>query len=191
MKCFNFQGYLDQLLHHRYKYSIIGLESEADRVKTATERQLTLGPTPDVKYIICNISLDSKNVIESKLNDCKSDISCMVGLHTCGDLTVNSIRLFMQLEATRLMILVPCCYHKMALVGENEFVNFPLSSLLCDLVTDKFYDCRKFLTRPFLRLASQETASRWQHMSEDKHKEHSENMMARAVLQLSVHKGLY
>ena len=188
MTCFHFQGYLDQLLHHRYGYSVVGLESEADRVKTATERQLNFCPTPAVKHIICNISLDSKHIIESELNDCESG-TCMVGLHTCGDLTVNAIRLFMQLQTVKLMMLVPCCYHKMALVGENEFVNFPLSCALSELLADELCDCRGFLSRPFLRLASQETASRWINMSEDEHKQHSENMMARAVLQLCVHKG--
>ncbi|KAJ9576401.1 hypothetical protein L9F63_006757, partial [Diploptera punctata] len=181
-------GYLDQLLHHHYGYNIIGLESEADRVMTATQRQLDLCPTPAVKHVICNISLDSKCRIESELNATASD-TCMVGLHICGDLAVTAIQLFMQIEVIKLMIIVPCCYHKMALIGEKEFANFPLSSSLNELYKNKFCDCQGFLSRPFLRLASQETTSRWFHMSEEKHKEHSENLMARAVLQLCFHNG--
>jgi hypothetical protein len=119
----------------------------------------------------------------------------MTGLHTCGDLTVDAIRLFFKLSSVKLLVIVPCCYHKMSFtenvaVPEEHFCNFPLSSSLCHLVhSAAFYDAVHFLSRPFLRLASQETATRWQQWSEDDHKQHSLQVMARAVLQLYAHKG--
>jgi hypothetical protein len=120
---------------------------------------------------------------------------CMTGLHTCGDLTVDAMRLFFQLPSVKLLVIVPCCYHKMSLakniaMTEEKFCNFPLSSSLCHLVhSAPFCDAVCFLRRPFLRLASQETATRWQQWSEEDHKWHSLQVMARAVLQLYAHNG--
>lgn len=121
---------------------------------------------------------------------------CMTGLHTCGDLTVDAIRLFFQLVSVKLLVLVPCCYHKMSLVKDTaviggKFSNFPLSSSLCHLIhSTAFCDSLSFLRRPFLRLASQETPARWQQWSEEDHKQHSLQVMARAVLQLYAHNGM-
>jgi hypothetical protein len=119
---------------------------------------------------------------------------CMTGLHTCGDLTVDAIQLFFQLASVKLLVIVPCCYHKMSLAKNiamtEKFCNFPLSSSLCHLVhSATFCDAVCFLHRPFLRLASQETAARWQQWSEEDHKRHSLQVMARAVLQLYAHNG--
>jgi hypothetical protein len=120
---------------------------------------------------------------------------CMTGLHTCGDLTVDAIRLFLRLVSVKLLVMVPCCYHKMSLskdttITEEKFSNFPLSSSLCNLMhSSTFCDSPCFLRRPFLRLASQETAARWHLWSEEDHKQHSLQVMARAVLQLYAHNG--
>jgi hypothetical protein len=120
---------------------------------------------------------------------------CMTGLHTCGDLTVDAIKLFFRLVSVKLLVMVPCCYHKMSLskdttMTEEKFSNFPLSSALCNLIrSSTFFDSPCFLRRPFLRLASQETASRWHQWSEEDHKQHSLQVMARAILQLYAHNG--
>jgi hypothetical protein len=120
---------------------------------------------------------------------------CMTGLHACGDLTVDAIRLFFRLVSVKLLVMVPCCYHKMSLskdttVTEETFSNFPLSSSLCKLVrSSTFCDSPFFLRRPFLRLASQETAARWHQWSDEDHKQHSLQVMARAILQLYAHNG--
>lgn len=125
-----------------------------------------------------------------------TSLICMTGLHTCGDLTVDAIRLFFQLASVKLLILVPCCYHKMSLskdtsVTQEKFSNFPLSSSLCQLIhSTAFCDSLSFLRRPFLRLASQETPARWQQWSEEDHKQHSVQVMARAVLELYAHNGM-
>ena len=140
---------------------------------------------------ICSQSLSSNDGLFGATN-----ISvCMTGLHACGDLTVDAIRLFFQLASVKLLVIVPCCYHKMSLgkntaVTEEKFCNFPLSSSLCHLVhSAAFCDAVCFLRRPFLRLASQETATRWQQWSEEDHKQHSLQVMARAVLELYAHNG--
>lgn len=133
---------------------------------------------------------------DSGLFNARTTSLCMTGLHTCGDLTVDAIRLFFQLASVKLLIMVPCCYHKMSMVKDitmtgEKFCNFPLSSSLCHLVhSSAFCDSLCFLRHPFLRLASQETATRWQQWSEEDHKQHSLQVMARAVLQLCAHNGM-
>ncbi|PNF14280.1 hypothetical protein B7P43_G07094 [Cryptotermes secundus] len=267
-------GYLGQLLHHCYGFHVLGLEVEAERVKTASRRQESMCPSSAVKYLTFSISSESCHFIENEIQNsmrgisnckcgalkiqsheygimnkwhspdvcigggeqCSVDMSdynsevvngstyvcskepadeermfspslgsdncllgpsttslCMTGLHTCGDLSVDAIRLFFQLVSTKLLVMVPCCYHKMSLtkdtaMTEEKFFNFPLSSSLCHLIhSSTFCDSSRFLRRPFLRLASQETATRWQQWSEEDHKEHSLQVMARAVLQLYAH----
>ena len=140
---------------------------------------------------ICSQSLSANNGLFGATNI----QVCMTGLHACGDLTVEAIRLFFQLASVKLLVIVPCCYHKMSLakniaVMEEKFCNFPLSSSLYHLVhSAAFCDAVCFLRRPFLRLASQETATRWQQWSEEDHKQHSLQVMARAVLELYAHNG--
>lgn len=40
---------------------------------------------------------------------------CLVGLHSCGDLTPNAVRLFQSMQQIKSMVLVACCYHRMNL----------------------------------------------------------------------------
>lgn len=78
----------------------------------------------------------------------------MIGLHACGDLAVTGLKLYLDLTQVSALILVPCCYHKMALrdclrskleaefaleeaqfdtdsdSSEQAFDNFPLSQAL-------------------------------------------------------------
>ena len=37
---------------------------------------------------------------------------CITGLHTCGDLATNVLRLFLQSPGARAMSVVGCCYHQ-------------------------------------------------------------------------------
>lgn len=66
--------------------------------------------------------------------------------------------------------------------GEETFSSFPLSSGLKGF--DEKYEGRKFLRRPFLRLASQMSAKKWSKMSELEHQQHSMHVLSRAALQL-------
>ncbi|XP_037072216.1 methyltransferase-like protein 25 [Pollicipes pollicipes] len=62
----------------------------------------------------------------------------VVGLHTCGDLAVHSLRMFSQLPQARLLVNVGCCYHLQRERFEGDFwreldpadETFPLCSLL-------------------------------------------------------------
>nr|CAD7461234.1 unnamed protein product [Timema tahoe] len=244
--------------------------------------------------ILRDNTLDSSFEHDRKpLDDVRQTLpTCLVGLHVCGDLAVDAIKLFVEIPELRSLVLVPCCYHRIGLsctskqthigcstktirvnssfgksremvdgikrhVRKNElgisetvsvpnfqtntnliksesetfkeenitgdmqgdesfhqelcpafssdgncihreavekddeegelqetFHNFPLSSSLKQLVTQVESD---YLRRPLLRLASQETATRWQHLTEKEHEEHSLHVMARAVLEVFAH----
>lgn len=131
----------------------------------------------------------------------------MIGLHACGDLAVTGIKMYMSLTEVSALVLVPCCYHKMALKpnsctpdtesptedldnfdgesGEEAFENFPLSERLA---THK--DGAKFICRPFLRLAGQASSTSWQGWTREDHQRHAFNVLSRAVVQLCAQQGL-
>ena len=39
---------------------------------------------------------------------------CLVGLHSCGDLTPSALQLFRHIDQVKAMVLVACCYHLMS-----------------------------------------------------------------------------
>lgn len=86
------------------------------------------------------------------------------------------------MEAAKYLVIMPCCYHKMAL-NDGKFKNFPLSRCL-KTVFDELSGA-KFLKVPFLRLGAQppEVADNLENSVF--------NLMARAVLQLYAHKRKY
>lgn len=136
---------------------------------------------------------------------------CIIGLHACGDLAVTGMKLFLNIPEVSALVMVPCCYHKMALencisnqldsettVGdeicdedieniiEESFSNFPLSDAL-----KKMSVGAKFVCRPFLRLASQGSNNSWQDWTEANHQRHAYNVLSRAVIQLYSDQGLF
>lgn len=42
---------------------------------------------------------------------------CITGLHTCGDLAANVLRLFLQSPTARAVCVVGCCYHQISESG--------------------------------------------------------------------------
>merc|ERR1712226_972599 len=60
----------------------------------------------------------------------------LVGLHTCGDLAANSLRLFVNSDKCTFICNVGCCYN--TLTEQEEKAGFPLSSFLRSLLVDKF-----------------------------------------------------
>nr|XP_018898676.1 PREDICTED: methyltransferase-like protein 25 isoform X1 [Bemisia tabaci] len=135
-------------------------------------------------------------------SDCaKTNGVCLVGLHTCGDLCIDSLNLFMSTDCCKLCVLLACCYHKMtgqtpngtnniasSIPPSNSFRNFPLSSALKQSASN-YPSASSFLQIPFLRLAANETADRWFHMSAEKHASQLFHTMARAVIQLYLHQN--
>ncbi|KAL5019616.1 hypothetical protein ScPMuIL_002508 [Solemya velum] len=111
---------------------------------------------------------------------------CMIGLHCCGDLTPTMMEFFAELECVRVLCCVSCCFHRMELEESgNNIKNFPMSTKVKSSVAQVGVDGSVFsLTKYGLRLAAQETRSRWRHQTESDHKFHERNVAYRGVLQL-------
>ena len=63
---------------------------------------------------------------------------CITGLHTCGDLAANVLRLFLQSPAARAVCVVGCCYHHISESGGTltgtAYCNSILSNVTYDLI---------------------------------------------------------
>lgn len=125
----------------------------------------------------------------------------IIGLHACADLTITSMKLFLYTPEVRHLIIMPCCYHKMQMCATTlRFNNFPLSRSLKKVIAvgeDDNSDNEKkeqngendsvinnysrYLNRPFLRLACQQTLKRWQNCTAEQHSRHGREMFLRAV----------
>ncbi|XP_069692598.1 methyltransferase-like protein 25B isoform X2 [Periplaneta americana] len=167
-------GYLGGLLHQQSQFHVLGLERDAALVEAARRRT-----SPAVQFAVCDILCSTSNSVEAAMQSAwgAPHQTCVTGLHACGDLSVDTLRLFVRIPHLHLLVLVPCCYHRMRL----QSCGFPLSKSLHRALNGS---SPAFLDGPFLRLASQETSARWQQWTEDEHKHHSLQVMARAVLQL-------
>lgn len=164
----------------------MGFESKEENVKTAKKRQKTTFPDSleFVKYIHLDINSNSLEMIQKF---CEEEEICVVGLHSCGELSVHMLNMFTELKVAKLLIVLPCCYHKLEVKIDSEkeyFINFPLSTALKKIISIESIDSGDFLKRTFLRLACQETADRWNFMEEEAHTSHSFHVLARAVLEI-------
>jgi len=184
------------MLHYLYGYRVLGLEGNEENINRACARQQKLYPESltRVKYVHCKITCDSADIIESILQREFPGITntCLIGLHACGDLSIDASRIFCKIKSIKLFILISCCYHKLSIskniqipLQENQyFHNFPISDCLREVIASHDFDTGQFLRVPFLRLACQESMEKWHDMTEEKHAEHSFHVLARAVLQL-------
>ncbi|EFN62886.1 UPF0431 protein C1orf66-like protein [Camponotus floridanus] len=189
-------GYVCQMLHYLYGYQVLGLEKNKENVNRACTRQKKLYPDSlaKVKYIHCDVTCDSADMIESILQQEFPNFTdaCLIGLHACGDLSASASKIFCKINSIKLFILISCCYHKLsiskniqtALQEKQYFHNFPTSNCLRETITAHNFDIGQFLRIPFLRLACQESADKWYGMSKKEHDEHSFHVLARAVLEL-------
>lgn len=176
-------GYLTQHLHKVYGYKIIGLESGKELVETAIKRQLNNYPESigKVKYVQHFVTNASENFILDQIEENDKNLA-IFGLHGCGCLTISAIKLFLTMSRVKKLIFMSCCYHKMTPKDNNysEFNNFPLSQELCKLL-GKYED---FLNRPFLRLAGQQSPSKFfEEMTASDHWIHGKNMFERALVE--------
>lgn len=102
----------------------------------------------------CHGYLD--HLTHTGLDSVKGDLRvCVVGLHCCGDLASSTLTLFTHhsLPSLTTLVLVPCCYHKMASPQWQ-----PSSATLRRILGER----QDVAINTFaLRLAAQETKHRW------------------------------
>lgn len=175
-------GYLSELLYKKYKLKVLGLEANPQYIKSARKRQEKYhqNSKDNVKYAQIEIKEDSDVDIEKLVweNFPEDERFCLVGLHACGDLTVDSLRLYLKMRSAVGLAIMPCCYHRIKIdnsvcdclrntveeeelsdlnVNGERFENFPLSTTFKRVFDSE--DGSFFLRRPFLRLACQQPVS--------------------------------
>lgn len=186
-------GYLSQMLNERYGYKVLGIESDGARVATASQRQLKLFPESvgQVHYVQhfvkSELSAAFIRAEVERLFSPEPDVHlALIGLHTCGDLTVSALQLYLNMTDVLTITIMPCCYHKMQFCeGGERFENIPLSTTMRN---SNNWD--NVLGRTFLRLASQQTSARWRDQTALAHAAHGRNMFRRAVVQAALLDGI-
>lgn len=181
-------GYLTHYISEKYGFNALGLEGSDDRVDKARQHQVKYFPNSmsKVKHEQHFITSESEKFILKCVNDDVSDL-IIFGLHGCGDLTVTAINLFLTMQRVKKILFMPCCYHKMTPKDEEyyEFNHFPLSEELKEIL--RKYP--RFLNRPFLRLAGQQSPAKWKDMNEKEHWIHGKNMFERALVEALMEEG--
>lgn len=180
-------GYLSETLCSINKsWRILGLEANVCRVIGARKRlqQQISELSERVTYVEQFIEPNAGNAIKYHIS--RSGLTgltnwAIMGLHACADLSVTSIKLFLEMVEVKRLVILSCCYHKMNQTTNGHFLNFPLSSALKSAVVEADANGLSYLNRPFLRLACQETSARWRDCSEEEHVAHGEQMFWRAV----------
>lgn len=195
-------GYLSEaLLQRNDNYLILGLEADEQRVQAARQRSQKLlpqGTHKSISYQQLFITADANSC--ARIEQYASELATgnglpralrttIIGLHACADLSISAMLLFLAMPQVRCLHIMPCCYHKLALRCEAEgpaddssarssFINFPLSKVLREAMSA---DCAvACFNRPFMRLACQQTNSRWR-CDARAHAEHGSRMFVRAL----------
>lgn len=145
---------------------MLGLEQDAGRVATANQRSTQ----SQGRCVFRELTLRSSDDLAARMDslvdawlvdDVVDDVAlCLVGLHSCGDLSPAMLRLFLSTgrRSFQTLLLVSCCYHRI-----SEADHFPMSRRL----TDALDACalgghlRGDQLTYFFRLAAQETTNRW------------------------------
>lgn len=136
----------------------------------------------------CKLDLDCTNVVGNRsdfhdkhIHPSDNKKVCMTGLHCCGDLTPTMLKFFVQCPSASCLVCLGCCYHNM---NENETGSFnmwPLSKRFQEVVRDTD---ENVITKYALRLAAQETRTRWSNQTQEDHEYHKKNVAFRALLEI-------
>lgn len=167
-------------------------------MKLATDRQNTLHPTTKgkIKYVNYFVTNDSGNDIKHKLYQEYPVLASagIIGLHACADLSITTLKLFLDIDIAKCLVIMPCCYHRLQMSSESDgecetFVNFPISAVLKELYIE--FNGQRFLRRYFLRLACQQSSSKIWDLSSSDRELLVKNCLYRAILQKVAEEGKY
>jgi len=126
---------LDKELSEACKLQVLGLERDAYRVSQANQRSQSGATFKELCVTDVAFEIQVESVANEWLSELKEDESsplCLIGLHSCGDLSPVMLKLFLNMPRFRSLLLVSCCYHRMQLVADDPTKNdnFPLSDKL-------------------------------------------------------------
>jgi len=180
-------GYLGEELCRR-GFRVLGLEASLSNVAGAERRRSKISGH---QFETRQLRVDSGQDCRDSLRSLAPDDSCLVGLHCCGDLTCDLLKIFSESEKCSSLMVVSCCYHKMRYKPSQALpVNFPLSTKVGSSIA-KFPELHPkssmqldgFFNVFMLRVAAQQTIESWLGQSEAEHGEHMNNLGFRACLE--------
>jgi hypothetical protein len=192
-------GYVSQAISSELGIDVIGLESVEMRCHAANQRQEKLVKSGGSETVMKMINFAVKDTEESEREFCRIlrqfcgsedeglNPVCLLGLHCCGDLTPLTIKLFHKCcPPQSTLVCLGCCYHRMS--GNSDgFCYFPLSASVKSVVYGKKKKDPNWKLSVFgLRLAAQETRSRWREQSALEHDLHMKRVAYRAVVETAL-----
>ena len=198
---------MDKELSDRWDVHVLGLERDAYRVSAANQRAETsdVNSSDQCRATYKELALNAEDSLEDKVESVIIDwlnelpgkhvpsSLCMIGLHSCGDLSPVMMKLFLKSLRFRTLLLVSCCYHRMEWEEGTSGDHFPLSQAL-----KKVIDVTSDGAVPFnqeegiqqlLRLAAQETPKHWLQQHAVNHRRQAQHTFYRAVFQLYSFQG--
>ncbi|XP_044257850.1 methyltransferase-like protein 25 [Tribolium madens] len=167
------KGYLSSMLALQHHIPVVGIDASNTNTCGAIKRATKLSkvwngipmaphkslPKKSENFSSPNVELykqvtqfvDEKFDLLGLVKDIFPNVSHLglVGLHTCGDLAANSLKIFSKNEAIKSVCNVGCCYH--LLNEECEESGFPLSQSLRD---------RKFVLGRSARMIANQSVER-------------------------------
>lgn len=87
-------------------------------------------------YQPITFAVAQSTTLDNSLNECQlreQDSIIVCGLHTCGDLAVHSLNMYVNCSRAKGLLLVGCCYHLM----EEEFATNPFRKE--GIIVDQFF----------------------------------------------------
>ncbi|XP_059352197.1 methyltransferase-like protein 25B isoform X2 [Daphnia carinata] len=194
-------GYLDKELSDRCDLHVLGLERDAYRVLAASQRATVDTPenVPNrcraiFKELVVKSEDTLEDQIESVISNWFNELEaqhvpspplCMIGLHSCGDLSPIMMKLFMNIRHFHSLLLVSCCYHRMDWKKEPVDDNlFPISNSL------KSNHCEPEGIQNLFRLAAQETPNHWIQQNTLNCQRQAQHTFYRSLVQLYANRGI-
>ena len=167
-------GHLGRVLNEVHGLAVTCLEGDAGIAEAAERRKKGPGPGggDDVAYHNLRVGSDSARELEQIIVEATGDGGggadagvALVGLHCCGDLSADVIRLFLSIPAITLLALVPCCFHKAS--PSNASMSGSVAAV-----------------SPYMRrLAVQDSYGKWKVQTEAEHERHMRVFGFRAILE--------
>jgi hypothetical protein len=121
------KGYLSHVLAFKYGLNVLAVDQNEMVVKKSQIRSNNMEKIlhKKLKYTAISSHLTTNTVDFEKILNCTKYMSdsnsiCLIGLHTCGDLSPIMMNLFLSQKRVKLLINIGCCYHKITEKGDEH-----------------------------------------------------------------------
>jgi hypothetical protein len=175
-------GYLGLVLSAAHGLNVVCLESD-EGICDRAGRRCGRAKEGTIETVNVRVGDDSIEQLADIIGEKGEAGVALVGLHCCGDLSVDVLKLFAALgDRVRLLALVSCCFHKI-----KKESSVPLSREVRSVLAER--GTTDVVRSSFLhRLAAQQAYSHWAAQSVAEHEAHMRAFGFRAVLEDFVRK---